>query len=95
VKEVAVSEDGNMIATVGFTAGGAGGNAYADHRVMVFDVRMMSRGGTPVQFGGAGGRPAVLEFVPGMHTPTLMVGSGKVNGGLQLLEPYGDPAYSK
>ena len=38
--------------------------------------------------------PSFLQFLPEQQSPTLVVASGKQNGGVQIMEPYGDPNYS-
>jgi PAB-dependent poly(A)-specific ribonuclease subunit 2 len=112
IKDIAVSDCGNYVASCGYVnkgnaahanAYGTASRAYDDLCIMTFDVRMLSRGSTPIQFSGSSGSPSYLKFGAGddvnrtssTTTPLLYCCSNKPNGGIQIIEPFGDPTYNK
>ena len=97
VASIAVSEDGNLVATAGYSSripkGKEASSLYAfpDPSIRVFDIRYLGRGGFPHPFAGSRGGPRFLEFLPdmeGIPANRLLVGSGQSGGGLQILTPF-------
>ena len=94
VVNVAVSNDGTMLATTGYgSRGSTGGPLYSfpDPTVFLYDIRYLGRGGIPHAFAGLRGGPRHVSFVPdveGQPPNRLLVASGQSGGGLQLIEPF-------
>lgn len=103
VVNMAVSEDGTLVATTGYgslvTANRGGtdsGNclyAFPDTSVLIYDIRYMGRGGISHSFSGLRGGPRFVAFIPNTVEETtvsnrLLVASGQTGGGMQIIAPF-------
>lgn len=103
VVNMAVSEDGTLVATTGYgslvTANRGGtdsGNclyAFPDTSVLIYDIRYMGRGGISHSFSGLRGGPRFVAFIPNTVEETtvsnrLLVASGQTGGGMQIITPF-------
>lgn len=96
VSSMAVSPDGILIATTGYTSRGKGKDtsflyAFPDPTVLVYDIRYLGRGGMPHPFAGVRSAPHHVTFVPdmeGLPSNRLLVASGQAGGGVQTLVPF-------
>jgi len=99
VVHVAVSEDGQLIATTGY--GSSVGvhqkrssqlYGFPDPTVLVNDIRYLGRGGFPHSFSGAQGGPRFVSFVPETegqpYSNRMLVASGQMGGGCQIMVPF-------
>ena len=94
VVDVAVSQDGNLIATAGYASRGSASHplySFPDPNVRFQDMRYFGRGGIPHMFAGLNGGPRFLSFLPdmdGMEKDRLLAVSGQVGGGMQIIVPF-------
>lgn len=96
VTTVAVSNDGNMIATTGYGSRPSSSlnsllYAFPDPNVLIYDIRYLGRGGVAHPFAGSREGPRFLSFVPNMAghpSNRLLVASGLAGGGLQVVTPF-------
>lgn len=100
---VAVSEDGTLVATTGYGSTAAMRSpttplfAYPDSTILVHDLRYLGRGGFPHAFDGLCGGPRHLQFLPECDQQPhhrLLVASGQVGGGCQVIVPFQDASLS-
>jgi PAB-dependent poly(A)-specific ribonuclease subunit 2 len=100
VTDISVSSDGNLLATVGFgsrVAKRTKGQLYGfpDPAIFIYDIRYLGRGGIPHPFAGLNGGPRYVTFLPevqGLPSNRLLVASGQVGGGLQIIVPFEEPS---
>jgi len=96
VVNVAVSEDGQLIATTGYGSNLLSRKSsqiygFPDPTILINDIRYLGRGGFPHSFSGAQGGPRFLSFLPDMEeqpSNRLFVASGQVGGGCQVIVPF-------
>jgi PAB-dependent poly(A)-specific ribonuclease subunit 2 len=98
VVDVAISDDGMLLATAGYGSRGASSRAagdplycFPDPTIFVYDIRYLGRGGIPHPFAGLRGGPRHLSFMPdvdGQPSNRLLVASGQAGGGLQVVVPF-------
>ena len=96
VSSMAVSPDGMLVATTGYSSRAKGIDAaslyaFPDPTCYVYDIRYLGRGGISHPFAGVGGMPHHVTFLPDMSefAPNrLLVASGKSGGGVQVLVPF-------
>jgi len=103
VSSVAVSPDGNLIATTGYSSranpkSSSGMTtlcsalyAFPDPTIYVYDIRYLGRGGISHPFSGVKGAPRHVCFVPnleGCASNRFLVASGKNGGGMQVITPF-------
>lgn len=103
VSSVAVSPDGNLIATTGYSSranpkSSAGITtscsalyAFPDPSIHVYDIRYLGRGGISHPFSGVKGAPRHICFLPDMEgcaSNRFLVASGKNGGGMQIITPF-------
>jgi hypothetical protein len=97
VSSLAISPDGNLIATTGYSSRAVKGKetsvlyALPDPTVLVYDIRYLGRGGISHPFAGVRGSPHHVAFVPDIEnlaSNRLVVGSGQSGGGLQIIVPF-------
>lgn len=97
-----VATSGNLICTSGFSSRSLASSshstasnypyAYPDQHVLVFDIRMLGRGGIAHPFSGLKGGPRFISFLkdssPENDQPRILIGSGQNAGGLQIITPF-------
>ena len=97
VVQVAVSNDGNLVATTGYgskSPNNSGLFAYPDPTVYIHDIRYLGRGGFPHPFAGVRGGPRFVSFLPDVVDASesqrnrLLVTSGQSGGGMQIMVPF-------
>jgi PAB-dependent poly(A)-specific ribonuclease subunit 2 len=95
VVHVAVSDDGNLVATTGYGVAGTCAApsyyGYPDPTVLLYDIRYLGRGGFAHAFAGMRGGPRYLSFVPAVNDVPrnrLLVASGQAGGGIQIMYPF-------
>lgn len=103
VSSVAVSPDGNLVATTGYSSRANPKNstgmpascsalyAFPDPTIYVYDIRYLGRGGMSHPFSGVKGAPRHICFIPDMEgcaSNRFLVASGKNGGGMQIITPF-------
>jgi len=103
VSSIAVSPDGNLVATTGYSSRANPKNsnstgtpcsalyAFPDPTIYVYDIRYLGRGGMSHPFSGVKGAPRHICFIPdveGCASNRFLVASGKNGGGTQVITPF-------
>jgi len=103
VSSIAVSPDGNLVATTGYSSRANSKNstgmtascsalyAFPDPTIYVYDIRYLGRGGMSHPFSGVKGAPRHICFIPDMEgcaSNRFLVASGKNGGGMQAITPF-------
>jgi len=103
VSSIAVSPDGNLVATTGYSSRASPKNsnstatpcsalyAFPDPTIYVYDIRYLGRGGMSHPFSGVKGAPRHICFIPDMEgcaSNRFLVASGKNGGGMQVITPF-------
>lgn len=103
VSSIAVSPDGNLVATTGYSSRANPKNsngttmscsalyAFPDPTIYVYDIRYLGRGGMSHPFSGVKGAPRHVCFIPdveGCASNRFLVASGKAGGGMQVITPF-------
>lgn len=94
VSNVAVSSDGNLVATTGFAARSSASlapYAFPDQHLFIYDVRFLGRGGILHPFSAVKGGPRLVSFLPDVSDQPhnrLLVASGQAQGGIQVIIPF-------
>ena len=103
VSSIAVSPDGNLVATTGYSSRANLKNnvgaatpcsalyAFPDPTIYVYDIRYLGRGGMSHPFSGVKGAPRHICFIPDMEgcaSNRFLVASGKNGGGMQVITPF-------
>jgi len=98
-----VAANNNLICTTGFssrrtpssihaTSGTNPPYAYPDQHLLVFDIRMLGRGGIAHPFSGLKGGPRFISFLKGASQESeqarILIASGQNAGGLQIITPF-------
>ena len=99
VAKVAVRD--NLICTTGYAIHRKTGSlkndnlpyTFPDQHILLFDVRYLGRGGIISPFEGYKGGPRFVHFLSSNGASNeseqmILVGSGQVGGGLQLIKPF-------
>jgi WD40 repeat protein len=98
VVDLALSDDGNLLATAGYGSRGSSSHPlynFPDPNVYCYDLRYLGRGGIPHSFAGLNGGPRHLSFLPpmdGVEQNRLLATSGQVGGGMQIILPFQENA---
>lgn len=94
VSNVAVSNDGNLVATTGFASRSSSSiapYAFPDQHLFIYDVRFLGRGGILHPFSAVKGGPRLVSFLPDVQDQPhnrLLVASGQAQGGMQIITPF-------
>jgi hypothetical protein len=94
VSNVAVSSNGNLVATTGFAARSSAflaPYAFPDQHLFIYDVRFLGRGGILHPFSAVKGGPRLVSFLPDVSDQPhnrLLVCSGQAQGGIQIVTPF-------
>lgn len=98
VSNLAVSPDGNLVATTGFSSKAKPSSkdtcsalyAFADQIVKIYDLRFLGRGGMSHPFSGVPRHVCFIPDVEGCSSNRFLVASGKRGGGggVQIITPF-------
>ncbi|CAB9506151.1 PAN2-PAN3 deadenylation complex catalytic subunit PAN2 [Seminavis robusta] len=95
VNDIAVSEDGTLIATTGYgyrPTKSTSLYSFPEPNILLFDIRFLGRGGIAHSFSGLNGGPRFVSFIPSVSDDPspgrLLVASGQSGGGMQIIVPF-------